>query len=105
MSQNYLHYDALTYWLMFTLLTINNSYRLPIFFLLFLKYFQSKSQIVSISAFIFVFLSIVPITNYSIFIVLFDFIKHLSFAVFLVTIAKIELEKLAIIFKKNKIHT
>lgn len=105
MSQNYLHYDALTYWLMFTLLTINNSYRLPIFFLLFLKYFHSKSQILSISAFIFIFLSIVPVTNYSFFIILFDFIKHLSFAVFLVTVTKIELGKLAIIVKKNKFNT
>ncbi len=95
-----LFFHVYTYWFLFTLFTVNNSYRIPIFFLILLIYMESNIKLLRISTFLFVFLSIIPVTNYSIFINLLIFIKYISMILIIILILFLEYNKTVSKLKK-----
>ncbi len=95
-----LFFNVYTYWFLFTLVTVNNAYRLPIFFLLLLIYLESKSKLLKFSGTLFIFLSVVPVTNYLIFIYLLGLIKYLSMILLITLILLFEYKDLSKIQKK-----
>ena len=98
-----LFFYVYTYWFLFTLFTINNSYRLPIFFLLLLIYLDSKNKLLKFSGTLFIFLSVVPVTNYLIFIYFLGFIKYISMIILITLILLFEYKNLSKI-QKNLIN-
>ncbi len=95
-----LFFHVYTYWFLFTLFTVNNSYRIPIFFLILLIYMESNIKLLRISTFLFVFLSIIPVTNYSIFINLLIFTKYISMILIIILILFLEYNKTVSKLKK-----
>ena len=70
----------LLYWFAFTLLIVNNSYRLPIFLFLIFKLLTSENKVLKNITLIFLFLSVTPV-SYLPLNIFFIFIKHLTFFV------------------------
>ena len=70
----------LLYWFAFTLLIVNNSYRLPIFLFLIFKLLTSENKVLKNVTLIFLFLSVTPV-SYLPLNIFFIFIKHLTFFV------------------------
>lgn len=93
--------NVYTYWFLFTLFTINNSYRLPIFYVLLLTYLNSSNSFLKLSTAVFIFLSVIPITNYLIFIYLFGLIKYSSMIILVTLIVLFEYEKISKFLKKT----
>ncbi len=96
-----LFFYVYTYWFLFTLFTVNNSYRIPIFFLILLIYMESNIKLLRISTFLFVFLSIIPITSYGILINLLIFIKYTSMILIIISILFLEYIKTISRLKKS----
>ena len=83
-SMNLYHYPnfslyeyVLLFWLGFTLLIVNNSYRLPIFLILIFKFLNSDNYIFKIIFLLFTFLSVTPSTYNFLEVFLYS-IKHLT---------------------------
>lgn len=68
----------LLFWFFFTLLIVNNSYRLPIFIFLIFKFIISDNKFLINATLIFFFLSVTPTTYLALEIFLI-FMKHISF--------------------------
>ena len=96
-----LFFYVYTYWFLFTLFTVNNSYRIPIFFLILLIYMESNIKLLRVSTFLFVFLSIIPITSYGILINLLIFIKYTSMILIIISILFLEYIKTISRLKKS----
>lgn len=98
---NEMFYHVYTFWFLFTLITVNNSYRIPIFFLVLLIYMESNIKLLRHSSIIFIFLSIIPVTNYEVFIYLLAIVKNISMTLLIVVILFIEYIKTLKILKKD----
>ncbi len=98
-----LFYYVYTYWFLFTLFTVNNSYRVPIFFLILLIYMESNIKLLRIPTILFLFLSIIPVTNYGILITLLIIIKYISMILIIISILFLEYNKTVEKLKKVSI--
>jgi hypothetical protein len=68
----------LLFWFFFTLLIVNNSYRLPIFIFLIFKFIISNNKFLINATLLFFFLSVTPTTYFAL-EVFFISMKHLSY--------------------------
>jgi hypothetical protein len=102
-----IHYDVLLVWFIITLAIANNSYRLPIFTLLFLYFLKSDDDLLKYSTVVFLSLSVTPLLAnyagglkiYNVLIYNFVFIKHLAFFVLTFSVSKLLLTDLVAIFR------
>lgn len=97
-NSNEFYFYVLTYWFLFAMLTINNSYRLPIFFLLLLSYINSNNKILMINTLVFLFLSVVPVTTYYLIIIILNIVKQAAFIGLTITLLLIEINRIKYIF-------
>ena len=89
----------LLYWFAFTLLIVNNSYRLPIFLFLIFKLLTSENKVLKNVTLIFLFLSVTPV-SYLPLNIFFIFIKHLTFFVLTFITFHLLIKEIARFFKK-----
>ena len=89
----------LLYWFAFTLLIVNNSYRLPIFLFLIFKLLTSENKVLKNITLIFLFLSVTPV-SYLPLNIFFIFIKHLTFFVLTFITFHLLIKEMAKFFKK-----
>ena len=89
----------LLYWFAFTLLIVNNSYRLPIFLFLIFKLLTSENKVLKNVTLIFLFLSVTPV-SYLPLNIFFIFIKHLTFFVLTFITFHLLIKEIARLFKK-----